>query len=113
MLCAVVANFLCELRADFTHAGQDFKDRRDIIFRKMGWFGSITNGPGLKIQNLAISRLLRLTVPITVHLVASYHDENGNGEFDRTGIGLGPPAFDQAAVEISEKGRAIPVTLPD
>ncbi len=49
MLCAVVANFLCELRADFTHAGQDFKDRRDIIFRKMGWFGSITNRPGLKI----------------------------------------------------------------
>ncbi len=37
--------------------------------------------------------------------------QGSNGEFDRTGIGPGPPAFDQAAVEISEKDRVIMVTL--
>ncbi len=39
--------------------------------------------------------------------------QGSNGEFGWTWIGLGPPAIDQAAVEISEKDRVIPVTLPD
>ena len=60
------------------------------------------------------------------YAVASYHDENGNGAFDRTWIGLpdeglgfsngawiglGPPAFDEAAVEISETARVIVVNM--
>ncbi len=58
--------------------------------------------------------------------VARYHDENGTGEFDQTWIslpdeglgfsngawiGLGPPAFDEAALEVSEKDRVIVVTV--
>ncbi len=72
---------------------------------------------------------VRFTIPGLApgrYAVASYHDENGNGEFDQTWIGLpdeglgfsngawiglGPPAFDEAAVEISEKDRVIVVTL--
>ncbi len=60
------------------------------------------------------------------YAVARYHDENGTGEFDQTWIsrpdeglgfsngawiGLGPPAFDEAALEVSEKDRVIAVTL--
>ncbi len=73
--------------------------------------------------------VVRFTIPGLApgrYAVASYHDENGNGEFDQTWIGLpdeglgfsngawiglGPPAFDEAAVEISEKDRVIVVTL--
>ena len=72
---------------------------------------------------------VRFTIPGLApgrYAVASYHDENGNGEFDQTWIGLpdeglgfsngawiglGPPAFDEAAVEIGEKDRVIVVTL--
>ncbi len=58
--------------------------------------------------------------------VARDHDENGTGEFDQTWIsrpdeglgfsngawiGLGPPAFGEAALEVSEKDRVIAVTL--
>ncbi len=72
---------------------------------------------------------VRFTIPGLApgsYAVASYHDENGNGEFDQTWIGLpdeglgfsngawigfGPPAFDEAAVEISADARVIVVTL--
>jgi uncharacterized protein (DUF2141 family) len=72
---------------------------------------------------------VRFTIPGLApgrYAVASYHDENGNGKFDQTWIGLpdeglgfsngawigfGAPAFDEAAVEISEKNRVIAVTL--
>ena len=60
------------------------------------------------------------------YAVASYHDENGNGEFDRTWIGLpdeglgfsngawiklGPPAFEEAAVELTPEPKVIVVSL--
>ena len=60
------------------------------------------------------------------YAVVGYHDENGNGGFDQTWIGLpdeglgfsngawigfGPPAFDEAAVEISADAQVIVVTL--
>ena len=72
---------------------------------------------------------VRFTIPGLApgrYAVASYHDENGNGEFDQTWIGLpdeglgfsngawiglGPPAFDEAAVEISADAHVIVVTL--
>ncbi len=72
---------------------------------------------------------VRFTIPGLApgrYAVASYHDENGNGKFDQTWIGLpdeglgfsngawigfGPPAFDEAAVEISADAHVIVVTL--
>lgn len=60
------------------------------------------------------------------YAVASYHDENGNGEFDQTWIGLpdeglgfsngawigfGPPDFEEAAVEVGADDPIIMVTL--
>ncbi len=60
------------------------------------------------------------------YAVASYHDENGNGAFDQTliglpdeglgfsngaWIGLGAPSFEEAAVEITRTQRIITVSL--
>ena len=60
------------------------------------------------------------------YAVASYHDENGNGEFDRTWVGLpdeglgfsngawiklGPPAFEEAAIELTPEPKVIVVSL--
>jgi uncharacterized protein (DUF2141 family) len=60
------------------------------------------------------------------YAVASYHDENGNGAFDQTliglpdeglgfsngaWIGLGAPSFEEAAVEITRTQRIIAVNL--
>lgn len=60
------------------------------------------------------------------YALASYHDENGNGHFDRTWIGLpneglafsngawislGPPTFNAAAVEIDEATEAVRLNL--
>jgi uncharacterized protein (DUF2141 family) len=60
------------------------------------------------------------------YAVATFHDENGNGEFDRTWIGLpdeglgfsngawidlGPPAFEDAAVDLNGQPREIMVPL--
>ena len=60
------------------------------------------------------------------YAIASFHDENGNGDFDRTflglpkeglgfsngaWIGLGPPAFDEAAVEVKNPNQVIVVKL--
>jgi uncharacterized protein (DUF2141 family) len=60
------------------------------------------------------------------YAVASFHDENGNGEFDRTWIGLpdeglgfsngawidlGPPDFEDAAVDLKGAPREITVPL--
>ena len=60
------------------------------------------------------------------YAVASFHDENGNGKFDRTWIGLpdeglgfsngawislGPPAFEDAAVDLNGEPREITVPL--
>ena len=77
----------------------------------------------------ARSGAVRFTIPGLApgrYAVASYHDENGNGKFDQTWIGLpdeglgfsngawigfGAPGFDEAAVEISTKNRVIVVTL--
>ncbi len=72
---------------------------------------------------------VRFTVPGLApgrYAVAGYHDENGNGAFDQTWIGLpdeglgfsngawiglGPPAFDEAAVEVTQEARVIVVSL--
>ncbi len=60
------------------------------------------------------------------YAVASYHDENGDGAFDQTliglpdeglgfsngaWIGLGAPSFEEAAVEITRTQRVITVNL--
>ena len=60
------------------------------------------------------------------YAIASFHDENGNGSFDRTflglpkeglgfsngaWIGLGPPTFDEAAVDVAEPDQVIVVKL--
>ena len=60
------------------------------------------------------------------YAIASFHDENGNGDFDRTLLGLpkeglgfsngawinfGPPAFDEAAVEVIFPNQVIVVKL--
>jgi uncharacterized protein (DUF2141 family) len=60
------------------------------------------------------------------YAIASFHDENGNGEFDRTFLGLpneglgfsndawislGPPAFDEAAVDVTTPSKLIVVKL--
>ena len=60
------------------------------------------------------------------YAVASFHDENGNGEFDRTWVGLpdeglgfsngawiklGPPAFEEAAVDVTPSPKVIVVSL--
>ena len=60
------------------------------------------------------------------YAIASFHDENGNGSFDRTflglpkeglgfsndaWIGLGPPSFDEAAVDVVEPDQVIVVKL--
>lgn len=60
------------------------------------------------------------------YAVVSFHDENGNGEFDRTWVGLpeeglgfsngawiklGPPAFEEAAVEVTPQPKVIVVSL--
>jgi uncharacterized protein (DUF2141 family) len=60
------------------------------------------------------------------YALAVYHDENGNGEFDRNWIGLpaeglgfsngawinlGPPSFDDAAIEVGDKEEVITVSL--
>ena len=60
------------------------------------------------------------------YALVAYHDENENGEFDRTWIGLpaeglgfsngawiglGPPSFDEAAVVLSGSERTIVIAL--
>lgn len=60
------------------------------------------------------------------YAIATYHDENGNGEFDQTWIGwpdeglgfskgawigLGPPSFEEAAFEIRSNPQVIAVAL--
>jgi uncharacterized protein (DUF2141 family) len=60
------------------------------------------------------------------YAIASFHDENGNGSFDRTFLGLpkeglgfsngariflGPPTFDAAAVEVAAASRVLVVKL--
>ncbi|MFQ5773378.1 MAG: DUF2141 domain-containing protein [Kiloniellaceae bacterium] len=60
------------------------------------------------------------------YAVATYHDENGNGKFDRTWLGLpkeglgfsngawigfGPPSFEEAAFEVGPEHRVIVITL--
>ncbi len=61
-----------------------------------------------------------------LYAIATYHDENGNGEFDKTWIGwpdeglgfsngawigLGPPSFEEAAFEIRSNSQVIGVAL--
>ncbi len=61
-----------------------------------------------------------------LYAIATYHDENGNGEFDQTWIGwpdeglgfsngawisLGAPSFKEAAFEIRSKSQVIAVSL--
>ncbi len=83
----------------------------------------------LKAGQPARPGAVRFTIPGLApgrYAVASYHDENGNGKFDQTWIGLpdeglgfsngawigfGPPAFDEAAVEIGADAYVIVVTL--
>ncbi|MHA1601117.1 MAG: DUF2141 domain-containing protein [Alphaproteobacteria bacterium] len=65
-------------------------------------------------------------LPAGRYAIASFHDENGNGDFDLTflglpkeglgfsngaWIGLGPPAFDDAAVEVNVSSQVIVVKL--
>jgi len=73
------------------------------------------------------SVILRLAgLPTGRYAVVSYHDENGNGDFDRTFLGLpkeglgfsngawislGPPAFDEAAVDVEAPNEVIVVKL--
>jgi len=60
------------------------------------------------------------------YAIASFHDENGNGSFDRTFLGLpkeglgfsngawigfGPPSFDEAAVDVEEPDQVIVIKL--
>lgn len=60
------------------------------------------------------------------YAIASFHDENGNGDLDRTFLGwpdeglgfsngawikLGPPAFDEAAVEVKVPNKLIFIKL--
>jgi len=60
------------------------------------------------------------------YAIASFHDENGNGDFDRTFLGLpkeglgfsngawihlGPPKFDEAAIEVKAAHQVIVVKL--
>ena len=60
------------------------------------------------------------------YALAVYHDENGNGEFDRTWIGLpaeglgfsngawiglGPPSFEEAAVTLKGQEQTIVIAL--
>ncbi len=77
----------------------------------------------------ARSGAVRFTIPGLApgrYAVASYHDENGNGEFDQTWIGLpdeglgfsngawiglGPPSFEEARVEITGNQTIIAVSL--
>jgi uncharacterized protein (DUF2141 family) len=65
-------------------------------------------------------------VPPGVYAVQAIHDENGNNEFDRSKLGwplegvafsrdakmrFGPPAFSDAAVEISPSGNTLKITM--
>ena len=45
------------------------------------------------------------------YALVAYHDENENGELDRTWIGLGPPSFEEAAVELSGSEQTIVIAL--
>ncbi len=73
-------------------------------------------GRALEFKDLAPGR----------YALAVYHDENGNGKFDRTWIGLpdeglgfsngawiglGPPSFDEAAVTLDRDSRTIVISL--
>ena len=72
------------------------------------------------------TRLLVPGLPAGRYAAAVYHDENDNGEFDRTWIGwpaeglafsngawigLGPPDFEAAAVAVTARSRTIELTL--
>lgn len=65
-------------------------------------------------------------LPTGRYAIVGFHDENGNGDLDRTVLGfpkeglgfsndawisLGPPAFDEAAVEIEMPNQVVVVTL--
>ena len=83
----------------------------------------------VKADQPAQSGEVRFTFPGLApgrYAVASYHDENGNGEFDQTWIGLpdeglgfsngawiglGPPSFEEARVEITGNQSIIAVSL--
>ncbi len=82
-----------------------------------------------KADQPAQAGVVRFSIPGLApgrYAVASYHDENGNGEFDQTWIGLpdeglgfsngawiglGPPSFEEAEVEITATQSIITVSL--
>lgn len=74
----------------------------------------------------AKGRVVVHDVPPGIYAVQAIHDENGNSEFDRSRIGwplegvafsrdarirFGPPAFSDAAVEISPTGNTLTLTM--
>lgn len=74
----------------------------------------------------AQGRVVVRDVPPGTYAVQAIHDENGNNEFDRSRIGwplegvafsrdarirFGPPAFSDAAVEISPSGNTLTLTM--
>lgn len=80
---------------------------------------------GLPAQRGSVTFKLK-GLPPGRYAVASYHDENGDGEFGQTWIGLpdeglgfsngawiffGPPSFEEAAVEVGRLDASIRVSL--
>lgn len=78
--------------------------------------------PAEKGENTAIF----LSVPMGTYGLAAFHDENGNGKFDKNFVGfpqegfgfgnnasvfLGPPSFSEASVFIEDKPNSHSVTL--
>ena len=72
-------------------------------------------------------RIVFDNLPPGRYAIAAYHDENGNGKFDRTAIGLpaeglgfsndawltllGAPSFEQAAIELDGAAAETVITL--
>ena len=129
------AESLAEILADrleVTVVVDDLRSDRGWV-RIALWSGpeGFTDGDAAiaKAKRRARPGAVRFTIPGLapgLYAVASYHDENGNGEFDQTWIGLpdeglgfsngawigfGPPDFEEAAVEIGADDRTIMVTL--
>jgi uncharacterized protein (DUF2141 family) len=82
--------------------------------------------PHAGVAPASLGRITIEDVPPGIYAVQAIHDENGNNDFDRSRIGwplegmafsrdarirFGPPAFSDAAVEISPSRNTLTITM--
>ena len=131
-LCLGTAGLGAQERTDLTIVVQNIKNASGIV-RLALWGGA----EGFTVQEKALVRLVQPAVAGAlafrfdglkpgIYALATYHDENGNSEMDRTWLGLpdeglafsngawikfGPPSFEEAAFEVRPEPQVVTVSL--